>query len=87
MAAVGIGGGNLAAWVPPARSERDALALEAVKLALELGADMNLATTDGRTALDGAKNQRLSSVVEFLTQKGAKAGTGLGSPRPGPPKN
>ena len=32
--------------------------------------------SDGRTALDGAKAQRYESVVRFLTEKGAKAGTG-----------
>src|SRR5262249_45418566 len=35
MAAVGMGGGT--AWVQPARTEAEALTLEAVKMALELG--------------------------------------------------
>src|SRR5262249_49267619 len=50
MAAVGMGGG--AAWVQPARAEAEALTLEAVKIALESGVDINAANTDGRTALD-----------------------------------
>ena len=86
MAATGIGG-NVSAWVQPARSEREALALEAVKLAVELGADLNVASTDGRTALDGAKGLQYKSVVDFLVEKGAKAGTGATAPaRAGRPK-
>jgi ankyrin repeat protein len=71
MAATGMGGG--AAWVQPARRQREALALEAIKLAVELGVDVNAANTDGRTALDAAKAQRYDSVVQFLVEKGAKS--------------
>ena len=53
MAAAGMGGGT--AWVQPDRGEREALMLEAVKLAVELGVDVNAANTDGRTALDAAQ--------------------------------
>jgi ankyrin repeat protein len=80
MAATGIGGGNLSAWAPPARAEREALTLEAVKMAVELGVDPNVASTDGRTALDGAKGLQFQSVVNFLVEKGAKAGTGATAP-------
>ena len=73
MAAVAMGGG--AAWVPIDRSEREALTLETVKLALELGVDINAVNADGRTALDGAKTLKYDSIVKFLTDKGAKAGT------------
>ena len=79
MAATGIGG-NVSAWVQPARSEREALALEAVKMAADLGADLNVTSTDGRTALDGAKGLQYQSVVNFLVEKGAKAGTGAIAP-------
>jgi ankyrin repeat protein len=72
MAAVGIGGGK--AWVEPGRSDREALALEAVKLAVELGVDINAVNTDGRTALDAAKAARYETVVKFLVEKGAKPG-------------
>jgi ankyrin repeat protein len=72
MAATGMGGGT--AWVQPDRSEREALSLEAVQLAAELGADVNAANTDGRTALDGAKALRYETVVTFLLEKGAKSG-------------
>jgi ankyrin len=70
MAATGMGGG--AAWVQPARSEREALTLEAVKLGVELGVDVNAANVDGRTALAAAKALRYSSVVKFLVDHGAR---------------
>jgi ankyrin repeat protein len=73
MAAAGMGGGG-ASWAPVPRSQREALALEAVKIAVELGVDVNAANTDGRTALDSAKTLRFDSVVAFLTEKGAKPG-------------
>jgi ankyrin repeat protein len=76
MAAVGMGAG--AAWLPIPAAEREALTLEAVKLCVELGIDINVANTNGRTALDAAKQLRFESVVKFLTEKGAKAGTGAG---------
>jgi uncharacterized protein len=78
MAATGMGGGR--AWVLPARSERERLTLEAVKLAVELGIDINAANTDERTALDGAADLKYESVVSYLVEHGAK-GTG----KPGPP--
>jgi uncharacterized protein len=71
MAAVGMGGGT--AWVQPARAEAEAQTLEAVKIALELGVDINAANTDGRTALDAAKTQGFDSVVKFLVVKGARS--------------
>ena len=83
MAATGVGGGNLSAWVPLPRSEREAQTLESVKLAADLGVDLNVASTDGRTALDGAKNLQYQTVVSYLTDKGAKAGTGAAAGRGG----
>ena len=73
LAATGIGGGQ--AWVQPARAEREALMLETVKLALELGVDVNAANTDGRTALDVARALKFESVVNLLVEKGARPGT------------
>jgi ankyrin repeat protein len=70
MAAAGMGGGT--AWVQPAPGEREALTLETVKLAVELGVDINATNTDGRTALDAAKALRYDTVVKFLIEKGAK---------------
>lgn len=72
MAATGMGGGT--EWVQPARGERERLTLEAVQLALELGADINAVNTDGRTALDAAKALRYDSVIKFLVEKGARTG-------------
>jgi ankyrin repeat protein len=73
MAAAGMGGGT--PWVRPDRGEREALALEAVKLAIELGIDVNAANTDGRTALDAAEALGYDAVVDLLFEKGAKGGT------------
>jgi len=73
MAAVGMGGGD--SWAQPKASEKEALTLEAVKLALVPGIDINARSTDGKTALDAAKALRYDSVVKFLTENGAKAGT------------
>ena len=75
MASLGMGGGGNP-WVPVERAQREPLTLETVKLLLDLGVDMNLANTDGRTALDAARQLRYDSVIKLLTDKGAKAGTG-----------
>ena len=72
MAALGIGGGR--AWVLPERARLEALILDAVKLAIELGVEVNAANTDGRTALDIARPQGLASVTKFLIDQGAKEG-------------
>lgn len=72
MAATGMGGGT--AWVQPSRAEREAPMLEAVKLAVELGVDVNAVNTDGRTALDAAQALKYQSVVAFLVERGAKPG-------------
>ena len=73
MAALGMGGGT--AWSALERSERDARIIETVKLAVELGADISAAGTDGRTALDSARAQKYDAVAAFLEEKGARAGT------------
>ena len=69
MAAAGMGRGT--AWVQPPRDDREALSLEAVKVAVELGVDVNAATAEGRTALDGAKALKYETVVRFLVEQGA----------------
>jgi ankyrin repeat protein len=78
MAAVGMGGGK--AWVQPGRGEREGLTLEAVKLAVERGIDVNAANTDGRTALDAARTLKYDAVVNFLLERGARPGTGASAP-------
>jgi ankyrin repeat protein len=50
------------------------LTLEAAKLTVELGVNINAANTDGRTALDAAKALHYEGVVKFLLEKGAKPG-------------
>ena len=73
MAAAGMGGGGRA-WVQPERDQREALALQAVALAIELGIDVNAINTDGRTALDAAKALKYETVVAYLVARGAKPG-------------
>ena len=73
MAATGIGGG--VAWVQPDRREREALMLDAVTLAVEQGADVNAADTDGRTALDAARALKFERVAAFLIEHGGRTGT------------
>jgi uncharacterized protein len=63
-------------WVEAPADRREVDTLEAVKIAVEAGVDLNLANTDGATALDAAKGLRYQSVIDFLTEKGAKAGSG-----------
>jgi uncharacterized protein len=76
LAALGIGGGR--AWVLPDRAQLEGLVLESVKLAIELGVDVNALNTDGRTALDIARASKIESVVNVLVAHGAKQG------KPGP---
>jgi ankyrin repeat protein len=78
MAAAGMGGGQ--AWVQPARAEREALTLEAARLAIDLGVDVNAANKDGRTALDAAQTLKYDSLVKFLLENGAKPGSGAAAP-------
>jgi ankyrin len=73
MAAVGMGGGG-SAWVPIERSQRETLALETVKLAIEYGIAVNAANVDGRTALDAAKALKFERLTAYLVQQGAKPG-------------
>jgi len=45
--------------------------------------DLNAVNTDGRTALDGARALKIESVVQYLVEKGAKAGTAPAAPARG----
>ena len=69
MAAAGMGGGT--PWVLVPRAEREAMALETVKLAIELGADVHAVNPNGKTALDAAKAMKYESVVKYLVEQGA----------------
>jgi ankyrin repeat protein len=77
MAATGMGGGK--AWVALPARDREAATLAAVKMAVELGVDLNAVNDDGRTALDGATALKYESVVAYLKEHGARAG---GKPAP-----
>ena len=76
MAAAGMGGGRLRAWAPPDPVDAELLALDAVQVALELGADINATDLGGRTALDGARMARMRTVAAFLESQGARPGGG-----------
>jgi len=52
--------------------EQEKKALEAVKLCVELGADVNAANDLGLTALHGAAFSGSNDVIQFLVEKGAK---------------
>lgn len=69
-AALGFGGGR--AWVEALPGDREALILETVKTAAELGVDVNAVNNDGMTALDLAKQRKYESVVAYLQENGAR---------------
>jgi uncharacterized protein len=48
------------------------LAIEAVKLAVDAGNDVNAANDDGLTAMHGAATNGADGVVQYLAEKGAK---------------
>ena len=73
---------RVSVWVTVPRQEREKLTLEAVKLGLESGSDINLVNTDGRTPLDAAKALNFKSVIDYMTANGAKAGTAPQRPIP-----
>ena len=75
MAALGMGGGRrLRAWVPAAEGEPETRVLATVQAAVELGADVNAADLDGRTALDAATDWTYETVIEYLVEHGARSG-------------
>jgi ankyrin repeat protein len=69
MAACGIGVGSAQA-TETAGDEPEVL--EAAKLLLDLGADVNAVDANGETAMHGAALKNLPKVVQFLADKGAK---------------
>jgi len=70
LVAAGIG------WVEGVTYEHSRAAnVEAVKLLLELGLDVNSANRDGRTPLMGAALKGRSEVVQLLVDKGARLDT------------
>ncbi len=69
MVACGIGVGSAAAN-ETAGTEPEVL--EAAKLCLDYGIDVNTVDSNGETAMHGAAYKNLPTVVEFLAAKGAK---------------
>lgn len=69
MAACGIGVGSAAANEVAGEEPE---VLEAAKLLLKLGADVNAVDANGETAMHGAALKNLPKVVQFLANHGAK---------------
>jgi ankyrin repeat protein len=95
MAAAGMGARLYGLGATPERqpAEAEALILEAVKVATELGVDVNAVNADGNTVLHFVAGRGYDTVVRFLVENGAyldvrnkKGQTPLGSlvasPRP-----
>ena len=68
MAAVGMAARRVRAFVRPDPAELEFLTLEAVRLAVELGVDVNATDLNGRTV---ATARTYDSVTEFLAAEGA----------------
>ena len=68
MVAAGVGSS-----LPGEEPGTEAEALEAVKLTLELGGDVNAVDANGDTAMHGAAYKHLPLVVRFLATAGAKS--------------
>ena len=69
MVAAGVG------RVEDRSEEETKKALEAVKLAVELGSDVNATNDLGKTALHGAAFTGANAIIQFLVEKGAKLDT------------
>ncbi|MEX2142876.1 MAG: ankyrin repeat domain-containing protein [Pirellulales bacterium] len=67
MAAAGIG-----VLAPGEEPGIEAEALEAIKLAIELGGDVNAVDKNGETAMHGAAYKSAPKIVQFLADHGAK---------------
>ncbi|MBI4459811.1 MAG: ankyrin repeat domain-containing protein [Acidobacteria bacterium] len=65
------GGGRYGSY-PEFTKEEEQNALEAVKLAVELGADVNAVTEYGQTALHAAAYLGANAIIQFLVERGAK---------------
>jgi ankyrin repeat protein len=67
MAAAGLG-----TYSPGEDPGTDTEVLEAVKVAVELGGDVNAVDKNGETAMHAAAYKQIPSVVQFLVDRGAK---------------
>ena len=75
VAGIGWGGGvdrRAASLAEGYTVDDQARALEAARLALELGADVNAANEAGDTALHGAAAKGYTAIVQLLADKGAR---------------
>lgn len=74
MAAVGMGGRVTFGedGIEPDLVERDGPMVEAVKVAAELGVDVNAANVDGNTALHIVAARGYDAVAKFLVERGAR---------------
>src|SRR5262249_6009269 len=79
MAAAGIGWGGLQVdrrdrrtYGDHTKAPDDGPTLEAVKLLLELGAELQAVNQAGNTALHGAAARGFNAVVQFLVERGAR---------------
>ena len=64
-----LGGARTGAYAPPA-TQNDAI--EAIRLCLDHGADVNAFNVNGQTALHAAAGRGADAVVKFLAERGAK---------------
>jgi hypothetical protein len=63
MAAAGMGGVRGLAFVEPNPSDLPGLALEAARIALELGVDRDAVDLEGRTALEGSRYEAIAELL------------------------
>lgn len=74
MAAFGMGGRRARPWAPLTGGTAESRTLDAVKLAVELGIDVNAVDATGQTVLDEAEALQYESVVQYLVEVGAEPG-------------
>ena len=74
MAATGMGGGQVRPWAPySGDGTAESRTLDAVRLAVELGVDVNAVDAAGRTVLDEAEALQYETVVRYLVEQGRAA--------------
>ena len=71
MAALGMGGRVSRGFAIPGRLARESLTLEAVRIAADLGVEVDARNRSGRTAVQAAEARGYDSVVELLVERGA----------------
>ena len=71
MAAVGMGARGIRGFETPGALEREAVVLEAVRIAAGLGVSLDKRDASGVTAVQAAASVGYDSVVEFLVERGA----------------